>query len=212
MLLFHIPKLRTVSVLKRILITILIVLSVMTIFGNPKDLIKNANYDKLKTLIDIRIEKERYKVTPIDKERLEAILPYIVYLSNSYSIDPVIFITIIEQESGYRWITGDSGKAAGFVQLHLSTAWYCMDKFKNELIDMGLTNTEIKSIKDLEMSVIRTSVLGFYWFILKLKETGSYRKAIGLYNGVDNESYINNFVEKYMQLHEIYFNLKGYSA
>lgn len=167
-----------------------------------------TSYDNIyEELIATRAQEKYYYISEVNWERLKLIIPYAVEIAEMYGVDPIIFIALIEQESGYRWVYGDAETSVGFTQLRVEAGWYTKQKYEKELHELGFYNLNFHTPEDLYVTPVRTTVLSFFYLVDKYIEYGDLVTAVGRYNGINNQDYVISFFERYYELHEIYFQL-----
>ena len=153
------------------------------------------------SLLDV--VKERVALSPRNEELLAKVLPYVSKISS----EPLLVLAVMEQESTYRWTHGDSGKAIGFMQIHLDTAKYMAELYKDKLNEIGIVNLQFNSVQDLIKTPIRTTLLGVLWLEHNIKHTKYIYTAISRYNGINNHEYVIKVLNRYYQLIKIYEEL-----
>lgn len=162
---------------------------------------KEEDVFTLLSIADYRITKFSMNVSKRDMDLLQKTFPFVVDVCNIFSVNPLFLLVLIEHESNYKWVFGDSGQAVGFLQLHLNTAKFIQKKYSNLIEKLGLFCSEITSIEELNKTPVKTMVLSTLWFCYNFQKTnGSYIKAIGLYNGVNNEKYVLSFFDRFSEI------------
>ena len=150
-------------------------------------------------LIRQRAKQHNNYITPRDMHLLTEIMPYLLVISKDNDVDPVIFITFIEKESSFKWTYGDNGDSGGFFQLGIRAQDYVVKRYSDYLYEIGITNLKFSNTHDLYITPIRNSCIQMLYFIHHLHNTNTIVEAIGRYNGINNDEYINDFIERYME-------------
>jgi soluble lytic murein transglycosylase-like protein len=148
----------------------------------------------------LKVIKTRADITPRNEELLITILPYIQQID----IDPLLVLAVMEQESTYRWVHGDSGKAIGFMQLHLGTAQFIIHIYKDYLFQLGIKNLDVQTEHDLVITPVRTTILATLWLYHNIKYTDNIYTAISRYNGINNDDYVKKVFQRYYEIVNIY--------
>lgn len=131
------------------------------------------------------------------------VLPSLVKVANDFNFNINIFLSIIEVESSFKYVIGDNGKAIGYGQLHLNTAWFVISKYKDYLVNKLHMNIKVKSTKDLISTPVRTSILSFLWLIYNYQHNKNILVAIKRYNGINNSQYLVKVVNVYFKLDNV---------
>jgi hypothetical protein len=101
-----------------------------------------------------------------------------------YNINPYVILAIIWQETDFRNISGDHGKAKGYGQLHRATFGY-LQMYDGTLTDYQYNHLEI-------LPVLQVRLIAYYLRILmNTSAHGSIMDAISMYNG--NVQVFNNY-------------------
>lgn len=196
------PYKEVVKIRNSILLILFIVLSIIVVATEYNNI-----YEEL---IATRAVNNHNYISQNDWERLQLVIPYMLEIAVMYNIEPIIFIALIEQESSYKWIYGDSGNSVGFTQLSIGAGWYVKSKYEEELNELGFYNLDFHTPYDLYITPLRTTVLSFFYLIEKYVESGNLATAVSKYNGINNDEYVIKFFERYCELHELYFQITKY--
>jgi hypothetical protein len=173
-----------------------------------------VNYEKEEELMFLlntaehRISKFHMNASKRDMHLLSETMPYVMKVCDYFSVNPLFLLTLIEHESNYKWVYGDSNKAVGFLQLHLNTAIFVQKKYNYILEELGLFYHEIPDIDFLNKTPVKTMVLSTLWFCYNFQRTnGSYIKAVGFYNGIENQEYILNYFSRFSDMFVDYLHI-----
>jgi len=164
--------------------------------------IANELYD----LAIYRTQQYHMNVEYRDLKLLSIVSDKIEELCSFYNIDPVIILAIIEQETNYRWVKGDSGGAIGFMQLHLKTALYMKEKYSLILEDLKI-NKNFSSEHDLYVTPVRTTTLSVLWFIHNYLKYEDPILAIARFNGINNKDYVYSVLKRYTEMKIIQYSI-----
>jgi len=174
--------------MKRITLFFLAIIFAITILGD------NILLSVIKNRVTLDVNQEKLLIK---------VLSYIEKVSS----EPLLVLAVMEQESTYRWTHGDSGKAIGFMQIHLATAQFIAKKYKNYLYSIGIKNLDIKTEHDLIITPIRTTILAVLWLEYNLKNTDNLFIGISRYNGINNDKYVYSVLNRYYNIIQIYERL-----
>lgn len=165
--------------MKKIIILILILLIGLSAFSNYESFIKKYISAKLNNK-DLAVQLS------------DTIIDECEYLN----IDPLLILAIIQKESSFRNIYGDSGDAVGFMQIHeIAAKHVCRSVYSiKERYDMIQTHSQLLKYPILQLRI------GINYLYMMQEQYG-YILGIAKYNGGSTvNKYVANVLNIYSQL------------